>query len=73
MVVIMKNWIQHAVKRKGIVHKQLRIPEGKKIPMTLLNKKIRALKRKQKKTKSELKTLRRLVLARTLKKISKKR
>lgn len=27
-----KNWIQGAIKHKGALHKELGVPEGKKIP-----------------------------------------
>lgn len=73
LVFDMSKWIQKAVKRKGIVHKILKIPKTKKIPMSLLNKRINRLKRKKNKTRSELKNLRRLVLARTLKRLARKR
>ena len=31
-------WIQKAIKKPGSLHKQLKIPEDKKIPMALLKK-----------------------------------
>jgi len=33
-----KNWIQGAIKKPGALHKQLGVPEGKKIPAAKLNK-----------------------------------
>ena len=73
-----KRWIQKAVKgKKGVVHRLLGIPLGKKIPIERINKEIRKLKKKAEKrgyfTKTELKNYRRLILAKTLKRISRKR
>lgn len=31
-----KNWIQGAIKHPGALHKQLGVPQGKKIPMAKL-------------------------------------
>ena len=31
-----KNWIQSAIKKKGSLHRQLGIPEDKKIPLSVL-------------------------------------
>lgn len=31
-----KNWIQKAIKKPGALHKQLGVPEGKKIPASKL-------------------------------------
>ncbi|OQX52397.1 MAG: hypothetical protein B5M53_08610 [Candidatus Cloacimonas sp. 4484_209] len=70
----MRKWIQRAVKgKKGIVHKLLKIPVTKPIPLKLLNSAIARYKRKDKLSKTELRNYRRLVLARTLKKIKKKK
>ncbi len=33
-----KQWIQGAIKKPGALHKQLKVPEGKKIPATKLAK-----------------------------------
>lgn len=33
-----KKWIQGAIKKKGALHKEMGIPEGKKIPAKALNK-----------------------------------
>lgn len=35
---MVKKWIQGAVKNKGALHKELGVPEGKKIPANKLNK-----------------------------------
>lgn len=32
-----KNWIAGAIKHKGALHKELGVPEGKKIPSAKLN------------------------------------
>ena len=33
-----KLWVQEAIKHKGALHKELGVPEGKKIPAKRLNK-----------------------------------
>ena len=33
-----KNWISGAIKHPGALHKTLGVPQGKKIPASLLNK-----------------------------------
>ncbi len=33
-----EKWIQGAIKHKGALHKELGVPEGKKIPAKLLKK-----------------------------------
>jgi hypothetical protein len=33
----MANWIAHAIKHKGALHRQLGVPQGKKIPAGALN------------------------------------
>lgn len=33
-----KNWIKGAIKKPGALHKQLGVPQGKKIPAGTLNK-----------------------------------
>jgi hypothetical protein len=33
-----KQWIQGAIKHKGALHKELHVPEGKKIPAKKLTK-----------------------------------
>jgi len=57
-----KKWIQKAIKKKGALHKELGVPEGKKIPA----------KKLAKAAKSKNPTLKkRAVLAETLKKLKK--
>jgi hypothetical protein len=59
-----KNWIQGAIQHKGALHKELHVPEGKKIPHGKL----------EKAEHSKNPTLRRrAALAETLKKISSRR
>jgi len=70
----MTKWIQKAVKKKGALHRQLGIPEGKPIPVSLLKKIAKAeigSKVAGKKVTHLLK--RRAVLALTLKRLSKKK
>ena len=74
-----KNWIANATKNAGALHKHLHIPEGEKIPVSKINKKIKTLKKKkiktlkkkENKTAAETKLQRELNLAKTLKKINK--
>ena len=33
-----KNWIAGAIKKKGALHRQLGIPQNKKIPASVINK-----------------------------------
>ena len=58
-----KKWIQKAISKPGALHKQLGVPEGKKIP----SKKLAV------KPGMSPKLKKRIILAKTLKKISKKR
>jgi hypothetical protein len=37
-----EKWIQHAIKRAGALHKELGVPEGKKIPAKKLAKAAKA-------------------------------
>jgi hypothetical protein len=37
-----KRWIQGAIKKPGALHKQMGVPEGKKIPAAKLNKAAKA-------------------------------
>jgi len=76
-----KKWIQKAVNKPGTLHKQLEIPKNKKIPMSLLNKIIKAkagdiIINPTKIGKRKIKVTRlleeRAILARNLKNISKK-
>jgi hypothetical protein len=57
-----EKWIQKAIKHKGALHKELHVPEGKKIPES-------KLKAAEKKGGKEAK---RAHLAETLKKMKKK-
>lgn len=68
------NWIQKAIKHKGALHRALGIKQGQKIPISLINERIRTLQTARKKrglTEKELKLLRRLYLAKTLRKFQK--
>ena len=66
------KWMQKAFsKNKGKLHKKLGISQDKSIPMSLLNKKINALKKKEDKTEAELTLQRELVAARNAKKSKK--
>jgi hypothetical protein len=76
-----KKWIQKAVNKPGTLHRQLEIPEDKKIPVSLLNKIISAkagdvIVNPSKVGKRKIKVTRllerRAILARNLKKISKR-
>lgn len=58
-----KKWIQKAVKNKGALHRELGVPEGKKIP---------AKKLKVAEHSSNSKERKRAVLAKTLKKLRSK-
>ena len=75
-----KGWIQKAVNKPGTLHRQLEIPEDKKIPLILLNKIIKAkagdvITNPSKVGKRRIKVTRllerRAILARNLKKIRK--
>jgi len=79
---MVKKWIQEAVNKPGTLHRQLEIPKEEKIPMTLLNKIIKAkagdvIINPAKVGKSKIKVTRlleeRTILARNLKRISKRR
>lgn len=37
-----KNWIKDAIKKPGSLHKELGVPEGKKIPANMLDKAAKA-------------------------------
>lgn len=37
-----KNWIKGAIKKPGALHKELGVPEGKKIPKKMLDKAAKA-------------------------------
>jgi len=53
--------------RKGGLHKNLGIPQNKKIPLSLIEKKLNALKKKKNKTAKEVKLEKRLVFAKNSK------
>jgi hypothetical protein len=54
-----KKWIQGAIKHPGALHKQLRVPKGKKIPLSKLRKAAKAKGRLGKQARLAL-TLRKL-------------
>jgi len=66
-----KKWIQKVIKKPGALHKALGISKDDTIPMSTINDKIEELEKKsegdKKLDKKELKLLRRLNLAKTLK------
>lgn len=62
-----KNWIGDAIKKPGALHKKLHIPDDKTIPVSLINKKLKTLKNKEKKTAAEKTLQKELNLAKTLK------
>lgn len=70
-----KNWIKNAIKHKDALRKEMGVKKDDTISMTDINKKIKAFKDKEEKdgklSKKDLKTYRRLTLAKTLKKINK--
>ena len=79
---IKSKWIQKIKIKPGTLHKQLQIPDNKKIPLTLLNKIIKAkagdiiinpTKIGKKKIKVTRLLEKRAILAKNLKKISKKK
>ena len=79
---MVKRWIQKAVHRPGKLHSDLEIPEGKKIPMQLLNAIIRAkagdtIKNPTSVGKKRILVTRRIeqraILARNLKNLKKKK
>jgi len=74
----MKNWIQKAIHRPGKLHTDLGIPKDDKIPITLLNKIIKAKEgdiitnlttKGKKKIKVTRKLEQRAILAKNLKKL----
>lgn len=58
-----KKWISKAIKKPGALHKELNVPEGKKIPESKLKKAAHS---------SNLKERKRAILAETLKSLKKK-
>ena len=71
------NWIQGAIKKPGALRNQLGVKKGDKIPEKKLDRVSRKLEKKakgaKKLTKNELKLSRRVSLAKTLKKMRRKR
>jgi len=65
-VITMAKWIQKAIKKKGALRKQLKLKKGQKVTAKKLNK-------LAKKKGISTKTKRRIALARTLKKMRRKR
>jgi len=65
----MGNFISGMHLKKGALHKSLGVPQAKKIPPALIDKKLGALKKKSKGDKklsaSEIKLSKRLTLAKT--------
>ena len=62
----MAKWIQGMGLKEGALHRQLGVPEGKKIPTSLLVEKLRAVKAKMKKGKAtaeDRRLFRRLMIA----------
>lgn len=72
-----EKWMQGAVKKPGALSKSLGIPEKENIPMSLINEKIAALRKKaegdKKLSASDKKLLERLLFAKRAKSISKKK
>ena len=70
-----EKWMQKAFgSHPGALHKKLKVPEDKDIPMTKINAKLRNLKKKEEKGKlsaADLKLVRQLNAAKTSKKIAK--
>lgn len=65
----MAKWIQKAIKKPGALKRELGVPEDEKIPKSKLNQISKDLSKKAKEgelSKKELKTLRRVNLAKTL-------
>ena len=69
-----EKWIQKTDMKKGALHKKLGIPEGDKIPVSLINKKIKELEGKykegEKMSDADGKFVKELNLAKTLKKVN---
>ena len=70
-----KKWMKDAFnpEHKGELHKMLDVPEDEDIPMTKINAELKKLKGKEDLSKKELSLLRKLTLAKTAKKINKKK
>ena len=52
---------------KGLLHKKMGVPQGKKIPLSAISSRLSALKKKKKKTAAEVKKERELVFAKNAK------
>ena len=70
-----KKWLKKAIKNPGALHKTLGVPEDESIPIEKINSKIDELEKSaegdKKLDKKESKLLRRLLLAKTMKKFKK--
>jgi len=73
--LIEKQWINKATSSKGALRRKLNIGKADTIPVATINKKLSTLKKKSKGDKTlskpELKFMRQLNLAKTLRKLSK--
>jgi len=65
------KWLKNAIKNPGKLHKELDVPEEDTIPMSKIDSKIKELKSIDELSKKESKLLRRLNLAKTMKKFNK--
>lgn len=69
-----KKWLKKALKHPGALHNSLDVPEDEKIPLEKINSKIESLEKAsegdKKLDKKESKLLRRLLLAKTMKKFN---
>jgi hypothetical protein len=68
-----KKWMQKAVKKPGALRKEMGVPEGKSIPVSEIKSKLSLLRKKKDKSEKDTKTMRRLNLALTFKKMHKKK
>ena len=68
-----KDWIKGAIKKPGALRKSMGVKDGEKIPMEKINKKIATLSKKgegdKKLSKADSTELKRLNLAKTLRKM----
>lgn len=53
-----KQWIKSAIKHPGALHKELKVPQGKKIPQSKLTKALHSTNPKMRKQANLAKTLR---------------
>lgn len=71
---MVRKWIQKAIWKPGTLHRQLKIPEDKKIPMALLNRIVKAERGSKVKGITVTRLLkRRANMAITLKRMSKRK